>query len=195
MGLNLALTTKRNELTAVMNSNEIDVDAVKLKILELDQAFENFKKAHELYSKYLIDERSMDESCVFFNTECVKVIQLKERAAVWLSEHMCIIPPQADSDVMTEDSVSQLGSRLGPRASSRSKSPRCSSATSSARLKYIEEVAKRKALEAKLKVFGEQQALAEKTISAATTREVVKNQARLNTSSSQRTSLFQSRYP
>ena len=44
----------------------------------------------------------------------------------------------------------------------RSKSSRSSSSTSSTRLKYVEEAAKQKDLEAKFKVFEEQQALAEK---------------------------------
>ena len=44
----------------------------------------------------------------------------------------------------------------------RSKSSRSSSSTGSTCLKYVEEAAKQKALEAKLKVFEEQQALEEK---------------------------------
>ena len=59
--------------------------------------------------------------------------------------------------------VSQIGSGIRSRASSvRSKSSRSSSSTSSTWLKYVEEAAKQKDLEAKFKVFEEQQALAEK---------------------------------
>ncbi|PFX12473.1 hypothetical protein AWC38_SpisGene23567 [Stylophora pistillata] len=73
------------------------------------------------------------------------------------------LTPPAKVDIWPEDSISQVGSGTRSRASSlRSKSSRSSSSASSTRLKHVEETAKRKALEAKLKVFEEQQALAEK---------------------------------
>ena len=47
------LTRKRNELSDLPQVGG-DVDCVKNKVSELNQAFENFKGAHELYTKSLL---------------------------------------------------------------------------------------------------------------------------------------------
>ena len=134
-----------------------------MKIMELDQAFVNFKKAHDVYTKSLVEESSITESREYFECKHCAVKELKERAESRISELLFTLTPPAQVDILPEDSISQIGSGIRSRASSmRSKCSRCSSSTSSTRLKYVEEAAKRKALEAKLKVFEEQQALAEK---------------------------------
>ena len=163
-GFKSALTKKRNELSDLLH-REKNVDAVKMKIMELDQAFVNFKGAHDVYTKSLVEENSIMESREYFESEHCAIKELKERAGSRISELLFTLTPPAQIDILPEDSVSQIGSGIRSRASSvRSKSSRSSSSTSSTRLKYVEDAAKRKALEAKLKVFEEQQALAEKKI-------------------------------
>lgn len=161
-GFKSALTKKRNELSELLH-REKSVDTVKIKIMELDQAFDNFKGAHDVYTKSLVEEDSIMESREYLKSEYCAVKQLKERAGARISELLFTHTPPAERDILPEDSVSQIGSAIRSRASSgRSKSSRSSNTTSSTRLKYVEEAAKRKALEAKLKVFEEQKALAEK---------------------------------
>ena len=50
------LTRKRNEISELVGA---DVDCVKNKVSELNQAFENFKGAHELYTKSFLDVGSI----------------------------------------------------------------------------------------------------------------------------------------
>ena len=52
------LTRKRNELSELSQVGA-DVDCVKNKVSELNQAFENFKGAHELYTKSFLDVGSI----------------------------------------------------------------------------------------------------------------------------------------
>jgi len=49
-GFKSALTKKRNELSELLH-REKSVDTVKIKIMELDQAFDNFKGAHDVYTE------------------------------------------------------------------------------------------------------------------------------------------------
>ena len=173
-GFRSLLTKKRNELSELLH-REKNVDTVKMKIMELDQAFVNFKGAHNVYTKSLVEESSITESLEYFESEHYAVKELKERAESRISELLFTLTPSAQVDILPENSISQIGSGIRSRASIvRSKSSRSSSSTSSTRLKYVEEAAKRKALEAKLKVFEEQQALAEKKFQLQQQEEVLK---------------------
>ena len=58
------LTRKRNELPELLEVGA-DVDYVKYKVSELNQAFENFNGAHELYTKSLVDVGSIVMCHVF----------------------------------------------------------------------------------------------------------------------------------
>ena len=58
------LTRKRNELSELLEVGA-DVDYVKDKVSELNQAFENFNGAHELYTKSLVDVGSIVMCHVF----------------------------------------------------------------------------------------------------------------------------------
>ena len=161
-GFKSVLTKKCNELSELLH-REKNVDTVKMKIMELDQAFVNFKGAHDVYTKSLVEENSIMESREYFESVHCAVEELKERAGSRISELLFTLMPPAQVDILPEDSISQIGSDIRSRASSaRSKSSRSSSSTSSTRLKHVEEAAKRKALEAKLTTFEEQQPLAEK---------------------------------
>ena len=81
---------------------------------------------------------------------------MKEKTAGWIVSVECANPNLPGTKVLPEDSVSQAG--IGGR------SVASSSKASSVRRnrRYVEESAKRRALDAKLKLFEEQQALAER---------------------------------
>ena len=79
---------------------------------------------------------------------------MKEKVAGWIVGVECANANSPGSYVLPEDSISQAGTG-GRSVASSSKS-------SSVRRRYVEESAKRRALEAKLKLFEEQQALAER---------------------------------
>ena len=79
---------------------------------------------------------------------------MKEKVAGWIVGVECANANSPGSDVLPEDSISQAGTGGRSVASS--------SKASSVRRRYVEESAKRRALEAKLKLFEEQQALAER---------------------------------
>ena len=49
-GFKSVLAKKRNELSKLLHRKK-DVDTVKMKIMELDQAFVNFKGAHHVYTE------------------------------------------------------------------------------------------------------------------------------------------------
>ena len=57
-GFMSVLTRKMNELSELSQVGA-DVDCVKNKVSELNQAFENFKGAHELYTKSFLDVGSI----------------------------------------------------------------------------------------------------------------------------------------
>ena len=145
------LTRKRNKISELVGA---DVDCVKNKVSELNQAFENFKGAHELYTKSLVDVGSIKEAYEYFHAEYHAVSRLKEKVAGWIVGVECANANSPGSDVLPEDSISQAGTGGRSVASS--------SKASSVRRRYVEESAKRRALEAKLKLFEEQQALAER---------------------------------
>ena len=126
-GFKSVLTKKRNELSELLH-REKNVDAVKTKIMELDQAFVNFKGAHDVYTKSLVEESSITESREYFECEHCAVEELKERAESRISELLFTLTPPAQVDILPEDSISQIGSGIRSRASSvRSKSSRSSS--------------------------------------------------------------------
>ena len=79
---------------------------------------------------------------------------MKEKVAGWIVGVECANPNLPGPKVLPEDSISQAG--IGGR------SVASSSKASSVRRRYVEESAKRRALDAKLKLFEEQQALAER---------------------------------
>ena len=92
----------------------------------------------------------------YFHAEYHAVSRLKEKVAGWLVGVECANANSPGSDALPEDSISQAGTGGRPVASS--------SKASSVRRRYVEESAKIRALEAKLKLFEEQQALAERKI-------------------------------
>ena len=79
---------------------------------------------------------------------------MKEKIAGWIVGVECAHPNLPGTKVLPEDSISQAG--IGGR------SVASSSKASSVRRRYVEQSAKRRALDAKLKLFEEQQALAER---------------------------------
>ena len=76
-GFKSVLTKKRNEPSELLHTEKI-VDAVKMKIMEFDQAFVNFKGAHDVYTKTLVEETSIMELSEYFESELRAVKELKK---------------------------------------------------------------------------------------------------------------------
>ena len=83
-GFKSELTKKRNEVSKLLGK-VTDIVCVK-KISELNQAFENFKGAHNLYTRSLVELKSNKEAYEYFHCECNAVSCLKERLTCWISE-------------------------------------------------------------------------------------------------------------
>ena len=96
------LTRKRNELWL----NGADVDCAKNKTSEINRALENFKGAHELYTKGLVDVGSIKEAYDYFHAEYHAVSRLREAIAGWNVGVKCVKANLPGSDVLPEDSVS-----------------------------------------------------------------------------------------
>ena len=109
------LTRKRNEISELVGA---DVDCVKNKVSELNQAFENFKGAHELYTKSFADVGSIKEAYEYFHAEYHAVSCLKEKVAGRIVGVECANANSPGSDVLSEDSISQAG--IGGRSVARS---------------------------------------------------------------------------
>ena len=88
-----------------------------------------------MYTKGLVDVGSIEEAYDYFHA----VSRLREKIAGWIVGVECAKANLPGSDVLPEDSVSQAG--LGER------SVASSSKASSVRRRYVEEAAKRRALE------------------------------------------------
>ena len=84
-GFKAFLTKKRNELLHLLET-EGDIKEIQLKMAELNQAFENFKGAHDVYTRRLQDDKSIKESREYFNVECSAVKELEERVTDWISK-------------------------------------------------------------------------------------------------------------
>jgi len=79
-----------------------------MKIMELDQAFVNFKGAHDVYTKSLVEENSIMESREYFESEHCTVEDLKESAWSRISELLFTLMPLAQIDIVPKDSISQV---------------------------------------------------------------------------------------
>ena len=118
---------------------------------------EHLKISRELMNctrRSLADVGSSKEAYDYFHAEYHAVSSLREKIAGWIVGVECGKANLPGSDDLPEDSVSQAG--LGDR------SVASSGKASSVRRRYVEKSAKRRALEPKLKLFEEQQALAER---------------------------------
>ena len=92
-----------------------------------------------MYTKGLVDVGSIKEAYDYFHAKYHAVSRLREKIAGWIVGVECAKANLPGSDVLPEDSVSQAG--LGER------SVASSSKASSVRRRYVEEAAKRRALE------------------------------------------------
>ena len=90
-GFKSVLTRKRNELSELLEVGA-DVDCVKNKVSELNQAFKIFKGAHELYTNSLVDVGSIKEAYEYFHAEYHAVSRLKEKVAGWIVGVECDSP-------------------------------------------------------------------------------------------------------
>ena len=92
-----------------------------------------------MYTKGLVDVGSIKEAYDYSHTEYHAVSRLRGKIAAWIVGVECAKANLPGSDVLPEDSVSQAG--LGDR------SVASSGKASSVRRRYVEESAKRRALE------------------------------------------------
>ena len=97
-GIKPVLTRKRNEFWL----NGADVDCVKKKTSELNRAFENFKGAHELYTKGLVDVGNIKEAYDYFHAKYHAVSRLREKIAGWIVGVECGKANLPGSDVLPE---------------------------------------------------------------------------------------------
>ena len=131
-GFKSVLTRKRNELSELSEVGA-GVDCVKNKVSELNQTFENFSGAHELYTTSLVGVGSIKEAYEYFHAEYHAVSRLKEEVAGWIIGVECANANSPGSDVLPEDSISQAG--IGGR------SVASGSKASSVRRRYVAESA------------------------------------------------------
>ena len=111
------ITRKRNEICELLEVGA-GIDCVKNKLSELNQAFENFKGAHELHTKNIADVSSINEAYEYFHAEYNAVSCLKEKVAGWIVGVECANANSPGSDVLPEDSISQAG--IGGRSVAKS---------------------------------------------------------------------------
>lgn len=64
-GFKAVLTKRRNELFDLMDRGE-NVDCVKLKVLDLNEAFDKFVDAHKLYCSYVDGSQSSVELAQYY---------------------------------------------------------------------------------------------------------------------------------
>ena len=107
-----------------------------------------------MYTKSLVDVGSIKEAYEYFHAEYHAVSSLKEKVAGWIVGVERVNANSPGSAVLPEESISQAGIDGRSVAGSSKASP--------VRRRYVEESAKRRTLEAKLKLFEEQQAFAER---------------------------------
>ena len=92
-GFKSVLTKKRNEPSELLHTEKI-VDAVKMKIMEFDQAFVNFKGAHDVYTKTLVEETSIMELSEYFESELRAVKELKKALCLGSQSFYLPLPHQ-----------------------------------------------------------------------------------------------------
>ena len=159
-GFKSALTKKRNDLRELMTQESI-VDEVKLKFKELLESWEKFEDTHKTLHKILTDDDEIDQSYKYYDKENEAICEMKQNILMWI---YAIESSKIQDDITPMDSISQVSV---PRVSKSSKMSRVSHTSSSSTLvrrRLLDETANRKALEAKLRMFKEEQELAERKL-------------------------------
>lgn len=104
-GFKLAFIKRRNKFFEFLY-REKSVDIVKMKIMELDQVFDNFKGVYDVYIKNFVEEDSIMELCEYFESEYCVVKELKERVGFRILEFLFIYIFLVERVILFEDLVS-----------------------------------------------------------------------------------------
>jgi len=105
------ITKKQNEIKELLLNIE-NIDTIKTRIPDLDQAFDNIRAAHEAYHANLTDECDIDES-EYFSAENTRVCDLKERI------NMIVTASTVRKPTTLSDGSSHYSSCSSSRSSSR----------------------------------------------------------------------------
>ena len=143
------VTKAQDEIRELM-TDRLNLSLVKDKLVQLNNLYEEFARAHTAHHNQLKDECDIDESNEYHNAVEQSKMQVAGAIARWiippeiselnLPSEVCEVP----DDVTPIDSISNIGSRPGTKFSRRSRGSNASS-VSSARAKAA---AKRAVLEA-----------------------------------------------
>ena len=105
-----SVTRKMNEITSLMCAVE-NVNVVIAIESELDEAMENFYRAHDDYHRLLMNVEAQEESVSYLTEQVKKYLDFKERIDLFRQRCERISPPAIDS-LQPSDSISQIGSKV-----------------------------------------------------------------------------------
>ena len=160
-GYRAILTRRQNELLELMNEKG-NINEIKAKCSDIDEAFKKFDIAHNNIHSQLKENNEIDDSEYYYKQQYDQVKSLKHTVNLWILDVEAKIKHQ--SDVLNPgDSVSQTSSRTSKQSKS--------STSSSTKKKLVEETAHRKPLEAKLKAIGERESLEKRRLQLERQRE------------------------
>ena len=143
------------------------MEEVKTKFKALKQSWKKFEHSHKKLHDILTEYEEIDESHQYYDKEVNALCSLKQKIAHWVSSVETSKKSPLEiyhEEIEPEDSVSQVSSVCLSKVSKVSKVSSTGSSSSSVRRMRIEETANRKALEAKLRLFEQEQILAEKKL-------------------------------
>ena len=105
-----SVTRKMNEIVSLMCAVE-NVNVAIAVESELDEAMENFYRAHDDYHRLLTRVEAQEESVSYFTKQIKKYLDFKERIALFRQRCERISLPAFDR-VQPSDSISQIGSKV-----------------------------------------------------------------------------------
>lgn len=105
-----SVTRKMNEITSLMCVVE-NVNVVIAIESELDEAMENFYRAHDDYHRLLTQAEAQEESVSYFTEQVKKYLDFKERIDLFRQRSERITLPAFDR-VQPSDSISQIGTKV-----------------------------------------------------------------------------------
>ena len=159
------ITRKQNEAREIM-SDFGDVSDLERKRAELDEAIDKFKVAHQAYHEQLVDQNEIDDSHEYYDTAILLANDTRRIIDDWIQGFSQ--PPRATDlpEIIPDDSISCVDSRVSPKVAGLSQKSRASSRSgsrssrrSSVSSARIAVAAKRASLAAEASMLRKQQAL------------------------------------
>ena len=102
---------KMNEITSLMYAVE-NVNVVIAIESEMDEAMENFYRAHDDYHCLLLNVEAREESVSYLTEQVKKYLDFKERIDLFRHLRCERISPPAIDSLQPSDSISQIGSKV-----------------------------------------------------------------------------------